>query len=159
MLMLILIALLLIAVTVIIHGVGTVYWLSFLKYRGIWSTTELRPLRTLVLLVSTAIFLLALHLFEIMAWAVTYLMLPTHQELGTLEQSIYFSSITFSTLGYGDLTLSSNWQLLSGIEAMNGILLCGWSTALIFALLESIWRRLNGFVTKSFNEQKNSLDN
>ena len=56
------------------------------------------------------------------------------------EAAIYFSFVTFTTLGYGDLTLSDGWRLLSGIEALNGILLDGWSTAVLFAVVQRIWQ-------------------
>jgi hypothetical protein len=63
-------------------------------------------------------------------------------ELATFEQAAYFSFVTFTTLGYGDITLSESWRLLSGIEALNGILLVGWTTAMIFTVVQRIWQGL-----------------
>ena len=48
----------------------------------------------------------------------------------------YYSFITLTTLGYGDITLSEGWRILSGIEALNGLLLVGWTTALLFAIVQ-----------------------
>ena len=45
-----------------------------------------------------------------------------------LEESLYFSGITFTTVGYGDITLIKCWRLLSVGEAVNGVLMAGWST-------------------------------
>ncbi|NJN47950.1 MAG: two pore domain potassium channel family protein [Candidatus Competibacteraceae bacterium] len=81
-----------------------------------------------------------LHLIEVGLWALTYLLLPENQ-LDTLEKAMYFSLITFATLGYGDITLTeTKWRLLSGIEALDGILLVGWSTALLFMIVQRSWK-------------------
>jgi len=48
--------------------------------------------------------------------------------------------VTFTTLGYGDITLpEQEWRMLSGIEALNGILLVGWTTAFLFAVVQRSW--------------------
>jgi hypothetical protein len=53
--------------------------------------------------------------------------------------------VTFTSLGYGDVALTAvNWRLLSGIEALNGVLLLGWSTALLFAVMHRIWQAYEG---------------
>ena len=53
---------------------------------------------------------------------------------------IYMSFVTLTTLGYGDITLVAHeWRLLSGIEALNGILLVGWTTALLFLVVQRSW--------------------
>jgi hypothetical protein len=62
------------------------------------------------------------------------------EEIGTFEEAVYFSVVTFTTLGYGDITLADHqWRLLSGAEALNGVLLVGWSTALLFAVVQRCW--------------------
>jgi hypothetical protein len=91
-------------------------------------------------LIQTAITLIALHALEIMIWAGVYKALVPVGELADLETAIYFSFVTFTTLGYGDITLSDGWRLLSGIQALNGILLVGWSTALMFAVVQKSWQ-------------------
>jgi hypothetical protein len=60
--------------------------------------------------------------------------------LGTFEEAIYFSFVTFTTLGYGDITLPEIWRILSGFEALNGVLLIGWSTAMLFAVVQRTWK-------------------
>ncbi|MEZ5579160.1 MAG: potassium channel family protein [Candidatus Competibacteraceae bacterium] len=83
-----------------------------------------------------------LHVVEVTLWALTYILLPGDQ-LDTFEKSLYFSVVSFTTLGYGDITLTdSEWRLLSGIEALDGILLVGWSTALLFIVVQRSWKHL-----------------
>ena len=76
-------------------------------------------------------------LLEVWAWALLYLALNA---VGSLEEAAYFSMETFSTLGFGDITLSKYWRLLSSFEAANGLLMFGWSTALVFAAVQWIYR-------------------
>ena len=76
-------------------------------------------------------------------WAVFYLVITPVKEIGTFEEAVYFSAVTFTTLGYGDITLADHhWRLLSGAEALNGVLLAGWSTALLFAVFQRCWKGL-----------------
>ena len=85
-----------------------------------------------------AVFVLWLFLatiLEIWAWATLYLVLGA---IGSLEQALYFSTVTFTTLGYGDITLD-DWRLLSSFEAANGLLMFGWSTALVFVAVQWIY--------------------
>ena len=80
-----------------------------------------------------------LHALEIIIWAIVYKALVPVGELANFEAAVYFSFVTFTTLGYGDITLSEVYRLLSGIQALNGILLVGWSTALMFSIVQKIW--------------------
>ena len=131
----------LIAVTVLIHANGTTAWVRHLgrKYVGDlpWSGQ-----RSMLVLVNTAWVVFVLHSLEIVIWAVAYQALLPISELASFEEAVYFSFVTFTTLGYGDITLSEGWRLLSGIEALNGIILLGWSTAMIFSVVQHIWRGL-----------------
>jgi len=140
MLKLSLIGAILIAITVSIHAVGTTYLVkyltrTFLDQEGHWGSRRVLPALTI-----TAIALVFLHTLEIMAWAGAYRVLVPISELADFETATYFSFVTFTTLGYGDITLSDSWRLLSGIQAMNGILLVGWSTALMFAVVQKNWQ-------------------
>jgi hypothetical protein len=136
----------LIALTVVIHAIGTTAWVRYLaqKYSGgsIWTSRR----RAIVILVYTVLIAFVLHVVEIVIWAATYQVLMPVKELASFEEAVYFSFVTFTTLGYGDITLSEGWRLLSGIEALNGILLLGWTTAMIFSVVQNIWR---GLATKN----------
>jgi voltage-gated potassium channel len=140
MLKLSLIGAVLVAITVMFHAVGTTYLVrylarTFLDQQGRWGSR-----RALVALMIVAIVLVFLHTFEIIMWAGTYRVLVPVSELPDFETAVYFSFVTFTTLGYGDITLSDGWRLLSGIQALNGILLVGWSTALMFAVVQKTWQ-------------------
>lgn len=100
---------------------------------------DTRPPLGLNTVIMTAIILTVLHAVEIMLWAIGYLVMVPDPQLDTLEAAFYFSAVTFTTLGYGDITLDSAWRVLSGIQAINGILLVGWSTAFIFAVIQRSW--------------------
>jgi len=131
----------LIAITVVIHAAGTTAWVRYLGKKFAGTSPPSGPGATLVL-VNTALVVFVLHALEIIVWAGAYqLLLPAH-ELASFEEAVYFSFVTFTTLGYGDITLSEGWRLLSGIESLNGILLVGWTTAMIFAVVQNIWRGL-----------------
>jgi len=137
---LILIGSLLVAVTVLVHSLGTAFWVRHLIRRfsavdGAW-----RAGRIVSALVTTAVVILTLHIVEVTIWAFVYLRALPAGATWTFEQAVYFSLVTFTTLGYGEITLGPDLRLLSGIEALNGIVLVGWSTALLFALLERIWK-------------------
>ena len=129
----------LVAITIFIQAAITTSWLRFLGRHQLvrmhskswWASTRL--------LISTGVVLLAMHILQILVWATTYRWLVPDDELQTYEKAVYFSFVTFTTLGFGDITLSEAYRMLSGIQAMNGILLVGWSTAILFAIVQRIW--------------------
>ena len=126
-------------VTIGIHAVGTAWWIGRLKLRAKrvrGSKIKLLPLR---LLCSTALLLLLLHMAEVAPWASAYLFLPGLDSINSFEQATYFATVTFASLGYGDIVIEGPWRLLSAVQAMNGLLVFGWSTALLFAVVERIW--------------------
>ncbi len=127
------------ALTVSIHSLGTAYWIVRLKRPKKTSSPLAARMLPLRLLCSTALLLLTLHILEVIPWALVYLSVPDNEAISTFEESAYFAMVTFSSLGYGDIVISGPWRLLSAIQAMNGLLIFGWSTALLFAVVERIW--------------------
>ena len=94
-----------------------------------------RSRRRLLMIVAMAL-LTALALWvEILLWALLYRGLGLFP---ALEGSLYFSGITFTTVGYGDMTLPACWRLLSVAEAVNGVLMAGWSTAQLVYVVQRI---------------------
>jgi voltage-gated potassium channel Kch len=73
-----------------------------------------------------------LHLAEIAAWAFFY---AWQRAMPDLASALYFSAVTYTTTGYGDLVLAREWRLVGAIEALTGILMCGWSTAFFVAVV------------------------
>jgi voltage-gated potassium channel Kch len=74
--------------------------------------------------------LFAILTVEIWLWAMFYLIIGAFPDLAT---ALYFSTVTFSTLGFGDVLPPERWRLLAALEAINGFLLIGWSTAYLIA--------------------------
>ena len=66
---------------------------------------------------------------------------PALTELPDLQTAFYFSMVTFTTLGYGDVVLSGDWRTLASIQAANGVIIFGWTTALIFYFIQKIYKR------------------
>jgi hypothetical protein len=89
------------------------------------------------LLVRVASWLVLLHLLEISLWA---LLDTWGHAIPDMHSALYFSSVTYTTVGYGDVVLPEGWRLAGGIEALTGILMCGWSTGFFFAILSTIYR-------------------
>ncbi|MCF6224103.1 MAG: potassium channel family protein [Flavobacteriaceae bacterium] len=141
MLINIIIGLIVIGFTVVIQGYGTHFWLNHIesKYNKLTDIKFIK--KSAKLLISTAFFLLLLHFIQSGVWAFTYYILPNITEFETFEKAMYFSLVTFTTLGYGDITISSTNRMLAGFEAINGILLIGWSTAFMFSVVQYIWKR------------------
>ena len=83
-------------------------------------------------LVRTAGWIILLHLVEIALWAFFY---TWRNAMPDLPSAFYFSAVTYTTTGYGDLVLPNEWRLVGGVEALTGILMCGWSAAFFFAVV------------------------
>ena len=81
-----------------------------------------------------------LHLIEICAWAVYYRLSGA---IPDLTLALYFSAVTYTTTGYGDLVLPQDWRLVGAIEALTGILMCGLSTGSFFAVVSRLFRETN----------------
>ena len=81
---------------------------------------------------------MAAHALEVIVWASVYFLADAAPAGAGL---VYFASVNYTTLGYGDIIPVERWQLLGPITAMNGVLLFGWSTAVIFEVLHKTWAR------------------
>ncbi len=133
----------LVALTMLIHAGGTAGLIRFIARRYAAANGQFKASRALPAIIVSAAGLILLHVTEILLWALAYFWLVPSPQPDTLEEAAYFSFVTFTTVGYGDITLSvDEWRLLSGIEALNGILLVGWSTALLFAVVQRSWKGL-----------------
>ena len=91
-------------------------------------------------LISALVLLMFLAaVLEVTIWAAVYLGVGA---ISALEQALYFSMVTFTTLGYGDVVLKEGWRILASFEGANGIIMFGWTTALIFAVVHHLARYL-----------------
>jgi hypothetical protein len=83
-------------------------------------------------MIVTVSVLMAAHTSEVIVWSLAYAIIdvaPAGVDL------LYFAFVNYTTLGYGDVVPMERWRLIGPITAMNGVLVFGWSTAVIFAVL------------------------
>jgi len=83
-------------------------------------------------MISTVTVLMVAHVIEVMTWSLAYLIVHAVPVGSNL---VYFAFVNYTTLGYGDIVPVERWRLLGPITALNGVLLIGWSTAVIFEVL------------------------
>lgn len=89
----------------------------------------------LTLLLAATVGIIGIHSFEIWLYAGLYLGLGA---FGTFEQALYFSTVTYASIGYGDLLMPHQWRILGAIEGAAGIIMLGWSTAYLVSLLTQL---------------------
>ena len=87
-------------------------------------------------MVATLLGLVALHLLEILAYALLYLGVDA---VDGFDSAFYFSTASYSTAGIGELVVDDDWRVLGAMEALNGFLLIGWSTALFVSVVLRVW--------------------
>lgn len=131
-------ALSIVALCVVIHTVGLVLFAQFLidRFPKIERVASMR--RQVVALILVFAVVLSLHLVEASLWATFYYVRGLFTNF---ETSLYFSLVTYGTIGFGDVVLPQRWRLLSGIEGISGVLLCGLSGAFIFAVINALFQR------------------
>lgn len=95
-------------------------------------------LALMTVMTATVLVLMAAHTCEVAVWALAYRIFDVVPENAGF---MYFAFVNYSTLGYGDITPVKDWQLLGPLTAMNGILLFGWSTAVMFEVLRRAMAR------------------
>ena len=89
-------------------------------------------LRLMTVMIATVSVLMLAHVCEVLVWAMVYALTDAAPQGASL---VYFAFVNFATLGYGDVTPVPRWLLLGPITALNGVMLSGWSTAVIFEVL------------------------
>jgi hypothetical protein len=136
MLRTLLIAAALVAITVAVHSIGFGLVLGAIMRSRHAPPTRGWPIAWL--LVRLAWLLVLIHLVEITIWALFY---RWQHCLPDAESAFYFSGVTYTTLGYGDLVLPRPWRLLAPVQALCGILMCGLSAGLFFATVSAIYTR------------------
>ena len=152
----ILLAAALVVVTVAIHAVGFSALLRALIRSRALDQSGFRPVTGIV--IALTCWLILIHLAEIAVWGLFYCWQGC---LTDAESAIYFSAVTYTTLGYGDLVLAKAWRIFAPVEALTGILMCGLSTGLFFALVtqwHSNWvRRRNELEPQAAPPSKTEL--
>jgi hypothetical protein len=132
-----------IAINLVIQGLGNIFWLRKIS-SSIKNENSISNIKILKVLLFSILLFTLIHVVHSLIWAFCYSFIPqTASQFSNFSETIYFSMVTFTTLGYGDISLISDWRLLSGLEAINGIMLIGWSTAMMFSLIQNIYKKIN----------------
>lgn len=136
-----------VAVTVMIHLVGLTALMRLLRSHGRLAR-RLRIL-PLTLLLTASMGLFAIHTIEIWSYAALFLALGAFTHF---EEALYFSTVTYATIGYGDLVMPHNWRILGAIEGATGVLMLGWSTAFLVSLLSQLKLLRHDWLTPTEHE-------
>lgn len=127
--------------TVAIHVVGFAVLLRVIVRSRALTQSGFRRVSGLV--IGLTCWLVLIHLVEIALWGLFYFWQGC---LPNAESAFYFSGVTYTTVGYGDLVLAEPWRMLAPLEALTGILMVGLSTGLFFAVISrwiGNWMHLN----------------
>jgi hypothetical protein len=136
--------LLLLVVTTVIHY-EVLRFLSALRFlKLLLPRMGMRPRVQLIAVIFGAF---AAHIIEIMIYGLAYFLLATEFDVGTMGQTntlpfslcVYFSAETFTSLGYGDVVPHGDLRLLAGMEALNGLLLIGWTGSYTYITMQRVW--------------------
>ena len=131
----IMIGLLMMVVTTAIHAGFTVVTLKrlrlFLQHHDVASQWS-----RFYVMGSAVLWMFAGSLVEVGLWAWVFVMLGA---IAGAEPALYFSTVTFTTLGYGDVVLDPQWRLLASFEAATGIIMFGWTTAVVLAVVQRVY--------------------
>lgn len=127
---------LIITTTVIFHIACLVVLANILRKMSNENNIFVSTQGLCVAIITTVIAIIAIHTMEVWLWAAIYFYLG---EFTDFSQALYFSVVTSTTLGYGDVTLSTRWQILGTFESMGGLILFGTSTAFLIGLMEKLF--------------------
>src|SRR5262245_54382945 len=126
------------AISIMIHALATVGAIGVARATGRWRIGRPR-LHLMAVMVATVLVLMLAHTIEIVVWALSYVLIGAAPEG---SEFLYFAFVNYTTLGYGDVTPVKEWRLVGPMAAMNGILMFGWSTAVLFEVLLKTIERL-----------------
>jgi hypothetical protein len=121
-----------------LHALVTVVAVGIARSAGLRPTGRPR-LHLMGVMIATAVVLKVAHTVEILVWAASYGIV---QAAAAGSDLLYFAFVNYTTLGYGDITPVREWRLIGPLTAMNGVLLFGWSAAILFEVLRKTLEHL-----------------
>ncbi|MEO1192954.1 MAG: ion channel [Pseudomonadota bacterium] len=124
---------LLIGWTATVHGAFMVAVLAFFRRH------PFRPKRSLgraAMITGIVLWFFLAIVAEAWCWAAVYILLGVFQ---TMEEALYFSTVSFTTLGFGDIILDEQWRLLGAFQAAAGMMIFGWTTAMVFDAVQRVY--------------------
>jgi hypothetical protein len=128
---------LMISASVVFHVVVLFFLIGLLKKSLARMARLAKMPRIILVMVFNVLVVIGVHTIEAWTWAALYLY---QGEFSELQHALYFSVVTATTLGYGDITLSPDWRILSTFEAMGGLILFGVSTAFLLELMRHLFK-------------------
>jgi len=131
----ILLAGIIVSVCLLLHVTGLLVMAEWLLQHRQYIQRKRAAIRYAALMVLVFSGIMFLHTIETSTWAAFYY---TKGLFKDFETSLYFSLTSYTTIGYGDVVLPQKWRLLGAIEGISGVLLCGMSTAFIFAVMSAL---------------------
>lgn len=132
-----LISLVTILSTIVIHALALVGIVHFIRRQRRLGRTGVRFWPDVAIVSIATLLTGAAHLVEMFVWAVVFALCG---EFSRLAPAFYHSAMLYTTLGYGDVIMSSSWKLLGPFEAANGMLMFGVSTAIIISVIQMMVR-------------------
>lgn len=124
-----------VATTVLVHLAGLAGLIALLRIHRQFLSIRQARVNQAVILVGAGFGLFALHTAEIWGYAVLFWLIAA---IPSFEDALYYSTVTYATIGYGDITLTKQWRILGAIEGANGVILLGWSTAFFVSVVSQI---------------------
>lgn len=147
---LLLLLFLLISACVAIHGLGMILGLRWIGRTSPLQRHHFSLPAMFWILVRVVYGLLLLHLLQILVWAACYQWTGCFPDFAT---SFYYSATSYSTAGYGDVVPPGNWRILGAVEAVTGILMFGWSTGVLFSVVNHLQGRFKDPIQQKPNAQ------
>jgi Ion channel len=123
------------AITLAIHSLAVIATVQLFRHEKKVGRAGSSTLMDVTIVFRVNAFASLAHVVEIVLWAWLFMMCGEFRYFGT---ALYHSAVNYSTLGYGDIVMSPAWRLLGPIEAANGALLFGVSTAMLFAVIQGL---------------------
>jgi tetrahydromethanopterin S-methyltransferase subunit C len=118
--------------TIFIHALALGAVVNFFRSETRRGRTGIRYLIDLTIVVLVISFSFLAHAIDVAVWALLFIICGEFQDFGA---AYYHSAVNYSTLGYGDVIMSPSWKLLGPLEAADGSLMFGVSTAMIFTVI------------------------
>lgn len=128
---------LIVSVCLLIHVAGLLLMAEWVLQRREYLERQGARIRYAILIILLFSGIMFLHTVETGIWAIFYYSRALFVDF---ETSLYFSLTSYTTIGYGDVLLPQRWRLLGAIEGISGVLLCGISTAFIFAVMSALFQ-------------------
>ena len=122
-------------VTIVIHALALRTVIQFVRHQRLRGRAGVHFSMDVIIVTGATLLAFVAHIVEVTLWAVVFVLCG---EFPDFAAAIYHSAENYTTLGYGDVVMSASWRLLGPLEAGDGMLMFGVSTALIFAVISSL---------------------